>query len=543
MESDLTASRTPTRPKTSSIRDLIASSSRILCAALVGSASLGCAPPPEDGVEGQSEAVTNGTDVPASDVHANSVVHMATNSACTGVLLGGRWVLTAGHCGTSPTAFVERQTGGGPFNSTAQFFYPGNIDAAVYRLEGVFPNTPLQMIYPDANASFANKTVDIYGFGGTGWPHNPNKASFPITAAATNQLNGYYVTPNSAGQAIVQGDSGGPGWVGNYLAGITSGIDGSTPPRAGQVSLPYLRAWMDSTFFSGVTDMHGASLFAPTLTSGGSADGSDALRAFAVGVDGRIYVNRQRASDRAWLGWGSSITPPPGGVTGDLASITHGDGNISLFARAGDNGIWARGWFTATQTWGAWTPRGGVFTSGIAAAIDVSHGAEYLLGRRQDGRLDFYTSNFGNWNVDVPGVGITTDTPAIGVTSNGDMELFVRGNDNAIWHRTITFNGFVVYGWESLGGNNTSGPAVTTWAPGSLTTGKRIDVFALQTNGQLFHRVFSDGWWTEGWLKVPNQVAAGKKPAAFSGPTTAPRIDVIEALTGGSSTYHQAYMY
>lgn len=46
-------------------------------------------------------------------------------------------------------------------------------------------------------------------------------------------------------------------------------------------------------------------------------------------------------------------------------------------------------------------------------------------------------------------------------------------------------------GWESLGGTLTSGPGVSSWAPG------RLDTFVRGTDSALWHKWFDGGW--SGW--------------------------------------------
>lgn len=61
----------------------------------------------------------------------------------------------------------------------------------------------------------------------------------------------------------------------------------------------------------------------------------------------------------------------------------------------------------------------------------------------------------------------------------------VRGNDDAVWYRTAQS------GWVSVGGVTRNGPATASW------DGRRIDLFAVGTDGGLYHRVgWPDGpWW------------------------------------------------
>jgi len=68
----------------------------------------------------------------------------------------------------------------------------------------------------------------------------------------------------------------------------------------------------------------------------------------------------------------------------------------------------------------------------------------------------------------------------------GHIEVFVRGHDNAIWHKWWN-NGW--FGWESLGGGLVGRPSAVSWGPG------HIEVFAFTADGHVWHK-----WWNNGWF-------------------------------------------
>lgn len=63
--------------------------------------------------------------------------------------------------------------------------------------------------------------------------------------------------------------------------------------------------------------------------------------------------------------------------------------------------------------------------------------------------------------------------------SNGGLEVFARGTDNALWHKWQTPNGWS--DWQSLGGNLRGGPTVAIHAGGGL------EVFSVASDGALWH--------------------------------------------------------
>src|SRR5262245_13368926 len=61
----------------------------------------------------------------------------------------------------------------------------------------------------------------------------------------------------------------------------------------------------------------------------------------------------------------------------------------------------------------------------------------------------------------------------------GRIDVFVRGSDNALWHKWFENQWS---GWESLGGSITSAPDVASWGAG------RLDVFARGSDNSMMHK-------------------------------------------------------
>jgi hypothetical protein len=132
------------------------------------------------------------------------------------------------------------------------------------------------------------------------------------------------------------------------------------------------------------------------------------------------------------------------------------------------------------------------------------------------------------------GSGMVSDPDAVSWDSNR-IDVFARGTDNAMWHKWWV-NGIGWYPWEKTqiptGGVLGSGPTVASWGPG------RLDAFVRGTDGQLYHAWY-DGRWN-GW-KHESELAGtlASDPAAVSwGPN---RIDVFVEGTEPAPTPHQLY--
>jgi acylphosphatase len=116
--------------------------------------------------------------------------------------------------------------------------------------------------------------------------------------------------------------------------------------------------------------------------------------------------------------------------------------------------------------------------------------------RNSDGRLEMFVVGTDNavWHNsqtvphDMPWSGwaslggVVTSEPAVALNTDGRLEVFARGTDNAVWHnwQTAPHSG-PWSGWSSLGGNITSAPAVV------VNTDGRLEVFARGADSALWH--------------------------------------------------------
>lgn len=128
--------------------------------------------------------------------------------------------------------------------------------------------------------------------------------------------------------------------------------------------------------------------------------------------------------------------------------------------------------------------------------------------------------------------------PAAVSWSYGRIDLFVRGTDNALWHKWFQY-GSGWSSWESLGGTLGSSPAVSTWGLG------RLDVFATDNSGAVIHKWFQYGSGWSGWENM------GGSSQSINGTThSAPgavswgsgRIDILIRGTD-NSLWHKYFAY
>ena len=138
-----------------------------------------------------------------------------------------------------------------------------------------------------------------------------------------------------------------------------------------------------------------------------------------------------------------------------------------------------------------WKSLGGELNSTPAAS---SWGASRVdvFTRGNDNALHQTTWNGSVWSADSSLGGRLTSAAAAVSWGPNRIDVFVRGTDNALYHKWWTGTWSA---WESLGGTLTSAPSVTSWASG------RLDVFVRGTDDALYHK-----WWTgsswAGWERL-----------------------------------------
>jgi peptidoglycan hydrolase-like protein with peptidoglycan-binding domain len=170
-------------------------------------------------------------------------------------------------------------------------------------------------------------------------------------------------------------------------------------------------------------------------------------------------------------------------VTGALMYAYYGGAHRNLEA---DDTAGIQSLYGARAGWSGWESLGGVLTS----AVGVSSWAPGRLDtfvRGTDNALwhKWYQNGWSGWE---SLGGFLTSGPAAVSWGSGRIDAFVRGGDNALWHKWYQ-NGWS--GWESLGGVLTSDPAVSSWSSG------RLDVFVRGTDNALWHKWYQNGW--SGW--------------------------------------------
>ena len=149
------------------------------------------------------------------------------------------------------------------------------------------------------------------------------------------------------------------------------------------------------------------------------------------------------------------------------------------FYQSQDNAVYWRSF--STSTWSAQSGLGGNIVGAPAAA--VARTTVIVAARGTNNALWLRMMHNGTWGRWTSWGGALSASPAISGTSDGRIDVFVRGTDHAIWTRTLPFGGALTP-WKSIGGRVTTAPAV----PNGLT-----EVYAAGTDHAIWAN-FGSGW-------------------------------------------------
>jgi hypothetical protein len=224
--------------------------------------------------------------------------------------------------------------------------------------------------------------------------------------------------------------------------------------------------------------------FGGILKGGPAATGTATTEEiFVRGQDNAIWSTQATGNTASWTSRGGLTVAPPGATATDAV-------NTDAFVEGVDAQLW-----TIKETSGAfgtWKTLGGIITAGPGATNGFVAGREDLFVRGGDRGVwwSVSTDAGATWN---PGVGtvagkfaavggISVDSiAAVSPPGGGSLDIYVWGQDNALWWRQYTAaNGWTA--WTSLGGKTIYAPAATSCSAGHL------DIWVVGVDGQLWQR-------------------------------------------------------
>lgn len=162
---------------------------------------------------------------------------------------------------------------------------------------------------------------------------------------------------------------------------------------------------------------------------------------------------------------------------------------------------------------GAWQAGVGP-ANGSPATSATAAGRIDVFTRGQDNALSHTWFDGMAWHpAENLGGSLTSDAASVS-SGTAQLDVFARGQDLALYH--TWFDGTAWHWWERLGGSLQSAPAATSSASG------RLDVFAQGMDNVLYQKSFSAGTWTP-WTRVGGSLTS--KAAVVS--SSAGKIDAF----------------
>lgn len=331
----------------------------------------------------------------------------------------------------------------------------------------------------------------------------------PPVAVASSGANLHAFVQGSDGRLYASLNYGGFG-----LLGPTTGtIDGSPEPvvrSGGRVDLLirgsddalYLKGWTGSGWWpsgTGFQRIGGVMQGHPATV----APGGERIDVFSRSSAGTV---QHKYFDGGWFPAGESWEDLGLSVAGPITATAGGSGSIHLLAASSDHQVWYR--FYGAGTWFPWLSIGGL-TPGRISAITKPDGTLEVVVRGYDGSFHRKQRDpFGNW------APAGAAWQLIGTNMNGAATMTVRSGgvvevlgqsflDGTMRLATLPAStGSSAPTWSNLGGGLVGSPNATSLSDG------RIDAFVRGGDDAVYYRVrtTSAGAWAA-FVRIPSVVS------------------------------------
>jgi predicted Zn-dependent protease len=246
------------------------------------------------------------------------------------------------------------------------------------------------------------------------------------------------------------------------------------------------------------------------------------LQVFVVGANNQLYYKTQTAAGSStWTGW----TSLSGEVKADTtpAVVRNSDGRLQVFVVGTNNQLYYKTQSSPnSNTWSSsWTSLGGVLradTDPIGIANSDGRLQVFMVGT--DNALYYKTqttagSNTWSSSWTSLGVGVKADTsPAVARNSDGRLQVFVIGTNNQLHYRAQTAADSNTWSpaWTSIGGGLRDGtdPVVIVDSDG------RLQAFVVGTNNQLYYKTQTTAGssaWSSSWTSIGGGIKTDTIPA------------------------------
>jgi hypothetical protein len=247
------------------------------------------------------------------------------------------------------------------------------------------------------------------------------------------------------------------------------------------------------------------------------------LQLFAVGSDGALWQIGQTAPNSGWSGWVSHGMPPNAGhLAGRPAVAASADGRLEVLIRGVDGALWHIWETSPNGNWSDWLSHG----SPAGVQLNDLWGSP-VIAANTEGRLEVFSIGSDNavWHIwqiapnggwsewkshgTPPGIQFDNAHPALAASADGRLELFVSGADRfenrELWHIWQTSPSGDWANWYSHGHPpNASTPgSVGVWGAPAVALNSQgcLELFIACDDTQLWHiwqTAANQGW--SSWL-------------------------------------------
>jgi phosphatidylserine/phosphatidylglycerophosphate/cardiolipin synthase-like enzyme len=235
--------------------------------------------------------------------------------------------------------------------------------------------------------------------------------------------------------------------------------------------------------------------------------GDGRIEVFAHGMDDRLHHIYQITPNDGWADWESLSTdnyPLPTQAVGNPTVGINQDGRLEVFVRGADQNLYHIWKLSPSGDWSNWEPFSddlGRRTLGDASVLLAGDGRLEVFVRGDDNVLyhkwqvapndgwsewESFSHEYRNLGTEVVGA------VAVGINEDGRLEVFARGGDHVLYHIWKLSPSGEWSEWNSISGD--LGRAVADDPAVALAGDGRLELFVLGDDGVLYHR----------WQTAPN---------------------------------------